>query len=145
MTEETHKVFLEHVLNRLMNSEGVVGPQHAISHGKCHGSPDMWGDAFAKKFGLVNDSHPAKDYDFDYFYRNGIIADHADVLFAFIRRGQVKSGAWNTVSQFLDMGKTDVLVLDEFGEPWMQKWAQAKLDRNLASEAPLYMQTSLVS
>ena len=152
MNKETHLHFLTYMLGRVMGADGKIETWHHIVSGHCLNSPDMWAEDFLDRFGLIPEIFPASDFNYNYFARNAVVADFSDSLIAFIPRGQVKSGAWNTVSQFLDEGKTDLVVLDEHGEPWMQKWAQDKLDRNVtrkeASEAwetAATVQTSLVS
>ena len=148
MNKETHVHYLTYMLGRVMGSDGEVEDHHVVVSGHCLNSPDMWAEIFAERFGLFSKIFPASEFGNDYFLRNWFVADYSDSLVAFIPRGQVKSGAWNTISQFLDMGKTDVLVLDENGESWMQQWAQDKLDRNLAREGQMpasTIQTSLVS
>ena len=55
-----------------------------------------------------------------YFERNGNIAKQITKIIGFINKDQYKSGAWNTIKQFIEYGghKKDVLVIDEKGRKW---------------------------
>lgn len=95
-----------------------------IMSGKCPmlDSVDNWVVDFAQISNYYTLEVPArKNRKEEYFKRNLIMAHYADEIVAFIPRGQLKSGAWNCISEFKKLGKTDYRVFDENGDQWDRK------------------------
>lgn len=71
---------------------------------------------------LVTIVHLPKTEDKEgYFERNKLIATSSDFVYAFIPRGQLRSGAWNTIN-WCRRYKVPYEVLDEEGKQWDRKW-----------------------
>lgn len=56
-----------------------------------------------------------------YFARNRLIVENSDTVIAFIPRGQMRSGAWNTINHCRQLN-VPYTVFDENGETWDRKW-----------------------
>lgn len=63
-----------------------------------------------KVYKIKGNEHP--------FDRNTRVAKAATRIVAFVQRNKYRSGTWNTISQFLKMGKSDYIVFDEEGRTW---------------------------
>jgi hypothetical protein len=64
------------------------------------------------------------------FRRNGLVASDSEVVLAFIPRRRYKDGTWNTLWQYVELGKRDFHVYDENGAPWdvgtLPGWARRR-------------------
>jgi predicted Rossmann fold nucleotide-binding protein DprA/Smf involved in DNA uptake len=89
--------------------------------GGCEGI-DTWAKEAAKIQGVMFiEVSPGVDDGFHYFDRNEVVAYLADEILAFIPRNQYRSGTWNTIKHFREMGKKNYKVLDLDGEEW-DRW-----------------------
>ena len=70
------------------------------------------------------DALPIRESNDNYFLRNSVIAELADELVAFIPKNKFRSGTWNTINHFRQLGKTNYVVFDEDGNQWDRKWRQ---------------------
>lgn len=92
-----------------------------VVSGGCEGV-DKWAIERAYLRGLMGTEFLPKEKNKEsYFARNRLIAEHSDGVIAFIPRGQLRSGTWNTINHCrqLDVPYT---VFDENGETWDRKW-----------------------
>jgi len=96
-----------------------------VMSGKCpmEDSVDNWAIEWAKKHGCLPVEVPPRIEGSVYFFeRNKQLAYYADEIIAFIPRNQYRSGAWNCISEFRKMGKTNYRVFDESGREWDREW-----------------------
>jgi hypothetical protein len=90
---------------------------------------------------LVKDRsyEPAKNLIYrspEYFARNGRLAKWAEDLIALIPSHVMRSGTWNTINQFVKMGKSEFFIFNQFGELWhfeeYPTWLKGNMRRYLA-------------
>ena len=93
---------------------------------------DSYAEQWASHAGIKRIIYKARENNrIEYFKRNGQIAEKSDIIIAFIKKHKLRSGTWNTIKQFIDMGKTDYTVYDEAGKIWnaedFPEWLKGKL------------------
>ena len=99
--------------------------EYIIMSGKCpeKESVDNWAIEWAIEHDYQYVEVPPLILNKDsYFFRNKVMAFYADEIMAFIPSGQFRSGAWNCISEFRKMGKTNYRVFDENGKEWDRIW-----------------------
>jgi len=95
--------------------------------GGCPG-PDIWFKEWCKSQRIMFiEVLPADSSRNNYFIRNEMVAQIADELIAFIPRNQLRSGTWNTIRHFRELGNTkNYTVFDEQGEQWDREWSDVE-------------------
>jgi len=100
-----------------------------VISGKCpkKNSVDNWAIDYAQDLGYHTMEFPPKFNTKEYFFdRNKYMAEVADFILAFIPRNQIRSGAWNTISELrkLNSDHKFYMVIDEEGKMWDRLWVK---------------------
>ena len=109
----------------LNNPNGAV-----VISGGCEG-PDQWVEKWMNTCPFAREQYsfmiiraPFVNTAKGYFSRNQLVAQMANCIIAFIPQNQFRSGTWNTIRHFRDLGKRTYVVFDQNGEQWDRKWAE---------------------
>lgn len=90
--------------------------------GGCEG-PDIWGKMWSINHNIpFIEVIPGGTTGKYYFERNSIMSELADSIIAFIPRGQMQSGTWNTILYFRTKDTDNYEVYDENGNRWDRDW-----------------------